>query len=109
MQSNGSIPLVDESVRTYFCPENHYNDMATLFFNSQEEAIKQLFHQEGNIISTIPCHIYIYIYYHTTNSYMDIHFMNDSLSYTLPYNKQLHGHTIGQRFPVIYINFNLTQ
>lgn len=46
-QSNGSIPLVDESVRTYFCPENHYNDMATLFFNSQEEAIKQLFHQEG--------------------------------------------------------------
>lgn len=84
MQSNGSIPLVDESVRTYFCPENHYNDMATLFFNSQEEAIKQLFHQEGNIISTIPCHSYIYIYinYHTTNSYMDIHYMNDSQSYT---------------------------
>lgn len=85
MQSNGSIPLVDESVRTYFCPENHYNDMATLFFNSQEEAIKQLFHQEGNIISTIPCHIYI-----------------------LPYNKQLHGHTFHERFPVIYITLQQT-
>lgn len=57
-QSNGSIPLVDESVRTYFCPENHYNDMATLFFNSQEEAIKQLFHQEGNISSTVFYHIH---------------------------------------------------
>lgn len=56
-QSNGSIPLVDESVRTYFCPENHYNDMATLFFNSQEEAIKQLFHQEGNISSTVFYHV----------------------------------------------------
>ncbi|XP_022286279.2 H(+)/Cl(-) exchange transporter 6-like isoform X2 [Crassostrea virginica] len=46
-QVNGTVSLVDASVRTYFCPENHYNDMATLFFNSQEEAIKQLFHQEG--------------------------------------------------------------
>ncbi|XP_048773675.2 H(+)/Cl(-) exchange transporter 6-like isoform X2 [Ostrea edulis] len=46
-QENGTTPLIDESVRTYFCPDGQYNDMATLFFNSQEEAIKQLFHQEG--------------------------------------------------------------
>ncbi|KAJ8321226.1 hypothetical protein KUTeg_001220 [Tegillarca granosa] len=37
----------DTAVRTYFCDKGEYNDMATLFFNSQEEAIKQLFHQEG--------------------------------------------------------------
>ncbi|XP_071945627.1 H(+)/Cl(-) exchange transporter 6-like [Antedon mediterranea] len=35
------------STRNYFCQEGYYNDMATLFFNSQEVAIKQLFHQEG--------------------------------------------------------------
>ncbi|XP_062567017.1 H(+)/Cl(-) exchange transporter 6-like [Saccostrea cucullata] len=46
-KGNGTISLIDDSVRTYFCPEGSYNDMATLFFNSQEEAIKQLFHQEG--------------------------------------------------------------
>ena len=45
---NGISSLdVDSGVRTYFCKKGDYNDMATLFFNSQEEAIKQLFHQEG--------------------------------------------------------------
>lgn len=45
---NGISSLdVDSGVRTYFCEKGDYNDMATLFFNSQEEAIKQLFHQEG--------------------------------------------------------------
>ncbi|XP_053379304.1 H(+)/Cl(-) exchange transporter 6-like [Mercenaria mercenaria] len=38
---------IEDNVRTYFCKEGYYNDMATLFFNSQEEAIKQLFHQQG--------------------------------------------------------------
>ena len=42
--------------RDYFCPGHgiiaksttkYYNDMATLLFNSQEIAIKQLFHQNG--------------------------------------------------------------
>ncbi|XP_022085546.1 chloride transport protein 6-like isoform X2 [Acanthaster planci] len=32
---------------TFFCPEGYYNDMATLFFNSQEIAIKELFHEAG--------------------------------------------------------------
>ncbi|XP_060062447.1 H(+)/Cl(-) exchange transporter 6-like [Ylistrum balloti] len=42
---NGSSSTIEDTVRTYFCSDGYYNDMATLFFNSQEEAIKQLFHQ----------------------------------------------------------------
>lgn len=36
-------------MKTYFCPDGKYNDMATLLFNSQEDAIKQLFHLDGKI------------------------------------------------------------
>lgn len=43
---NQTSPNIEDTVRTYFCKEGYYNDMATLFFNSQEEAIKQLFHQQ---------------------------------------------------------------
>ncbi|KAJ8021349.1 Chloride transport protein 6 [Holothuria leucospilota] len=46
VDSSGGVNI-SGSVRTYFCPDGEYNDMATLFFNPQEEAIKQLFHQEG--------------------------------------------------------------
>ncbi len=48
------------STRDYFCPTSglltrfgvehfteYFNDMATLVFNSEEDAIKQLFHQNG--------------------------------------------------------------
>uniref|UniRef100_A0A8C5QHZ0 Chloride channel protein n=1 Tax=Leptobrachium leishanense TaxID=445787 RepID=A0A8C5QHZ0_9ANUR len=38
---------VNASIKTFFCPNNTYNDMATLFFNPQESAILQLFHQDG--------------------------------------------------------------
>ena len=38
---------MEDTLRTYFCPNGTYNDMATLFFNSQEIAIKQLFHLPG--------------------------------------------------------------
>ena len=60
------VPVVDsgnqfeESTKHYFCPSNgisthigrfyfteYFNDMATLVFNSEEEAVKQLFHQDG--------------------------------------------------------------
>jgi hypothetical protein len=46
----------DAETRDFFCPshndkethhKSYYNDMATLMFNSQETAIKQLFHQDG--------------------------------------------------------------
>ncbi|CAJ0937037.1 unnamed protein product [Ranitomeya imitator] len=52
--NNGSIAVqvssseeVNSSIKTFFCPNNTYNDMATLFFNPQESAILQLFHQDG--------------------------------------------------------------
>lgn len=44
---NSTQSTIEDDVRTYFCEPGYYNDMATLFFNSQEEAIKQLFHQPG--------------------------------------------------------------
>ncbi|XP_064610482.1 LOW QUALITY PROTEIN: H(+)/Cl(-) exchange transporter 6-like [Liolophura sinensis] len=44
---NGTASPVSGTVRTYFCDEGYYNDMATLFFNPEEVGIKQLFHQEG--------------------------------------------------------------
>ena len=31
----------------FLCPEGQYNDMATLFYNPQEDAIKMLFHGEA--------------------------------------------------------------
>ena len=45
----GDLSFRNET-RRYFCPKAvppYYNDMATLVFNSQETAIKQLFHQSG--------------------------------------------------------------
>lgn len=38
---------MNSSVKTFLCPNDTYNDMATLFFNPQESAILQLFHQDG--------------------------------------------------------------
>ncbi|XP_026548410.1 chloride transport protein 6-like, partial [Notechis scutatus] len=44
---DSSSEEVNSSIKTFFCHNNTYNDMATLFFNPQESAILQLFHQEG--------------------------------------------------------------
>lgn len=38
---------INSTIRQFFCPNRTYNDMATLFFNPQEAAIHQLFHQDG--------------------------------------------------------------
>ena len=53
----------EESTQEYFCPSKglsthvgsfyffeYFNDMATLVFNSEEDAIKQLFHHHGKSI-----------------------------------------------------------
>lgn len=40
---------VNSTIRRFFCSNKTYNDMATLFFNPQETAIHQLFHQDGEI------------------------------------------------------------
>lgn len=45
---------VNSTIKTFFCPNDTYNDMATLFFNSQESAILQLFHQDGECLCCIP-------------------------------------------------------
>ena len=51
--ANTTMSNIEADARTYFCKSGYYNDMATLFFNSQEEAIKQLFHQPGKIATDI--------------------------------------------------------
>lgn len=38
---------INSTIRQFFCSNRTYNDMATLFFNPQEAAIHQLFHQDG--------------------------------------------------------------
>ena len=58
----GDISFRNET-RGYFClghgiiaksTTGYYNDMATLLFNTQEIAIKQLFHQNGMYIIVLP-------------------------------------------------------
>lgn len=41
---------MNSSIKAFFCPNDTYNDMATLFFNPQESAILQLFHQDGECL-----------------------------------------------------------
>jgi len=36
-----------DDVQRFLCPNGTYNDMATLFYNPQEDAIKLLFHHTG--------------------------------------------------------------
>ncbi|TRY96888.1 hypothetical protein DNTS_015424 [Danionella cerebrum] len=48
----------NSTVRQFFCFNNTYNDMATLFFNPQETAIHRLFHQ--NVIQVPPLHALLY-------------------------------------------------
>lgn len=45
---------VNSSIKNFFCPNETYNDMATLFFNPQESAILQLFHQDGEFLRACP-------------------------------------------------------
>ncbi|KAM4703251.1 H(+)/Cl(-) exchange transporter 6 isoform 1-T1 [Rhinophrynus dorsalis] len=55
---------VNSSIKTFFCPNNTYNDMATLFFNPQESAILQLFHQDGTfspITLSFFCCVYFFL------------------------------------------------
>ncbi|KAK2494205.1 hypothetical protein MC885_003857, partial [Smutsia gigantea] len=53
---------VNSSVKTFFCPNETYNDMATLFFNPQESAILQLFHQDGTF-SPITLALFFVLYF----------------------------------------------
>ncbi|XP_070466889.1 H(+)/Cl(-) exchange transporter 6 isoform X1 [Equus przewalskii] len=53
---------VNSSIKTFFCPNETYNDMATLFFNPQESAILQLFHQDGTF-SPITLALFFVLYF----------------------------------------------
>ncbi|XP_030041964.1 H(+)/Cl(-) exchange transporter 6 isoform X1 [Microcaecilia unicolor] len=57
-----SSEAVNSSIRTTFCPNETYNDMATLFFNTQESAILQLFHQDGTF-SPITLSLFFGLYF----------------------------------------------
>ncbi|OXB64348.1 hypothetical protein ASZ78_009931, partial [Callipepla squamata] len=53
---------VNSSIKTFFCPNETYNDMATLFFNPQESAILQLFHQDGTF-SPVTLSLFFLLYF----------------------------------------------
>ncbi|XP_032631294.1 H(+)/Cl(-) exchange transporter 6 isoform X4 [Chelonoidis abingdonii] len=53
---------VNSSIKTFFCPNETYNDMATLFFNPQESAVLQLFHQDGTF-SPVTLSLFFLLYF----------------------------------------------
>ncbi|XP_029975274.1 chloride transport protein 6 isoform X2 [Salarias fasciatus] len=53
---------INSTVRQYFCSNKTYNDMATLFFNPQEAAIHQLFHQDGTF-SPVTLSVFFLLYF----------------------------------------------
>ncbi|MGH0168941.1 UNVERIFIED_CONTAM: hypothetical protein FKN15_075695 [Acipenser sinensis] len=53
---------VNSTIKTFFCPNKTYNDMATLFFNPQEVAIHQLFHQDSTF-SPVSLSIFFVLYF----------------------------------------------
>ncbi|XP_070812041.1 H(+)/Cl(-) exchange transporter 6 [Pituophis catenifer annectens] len=59
---DSSSEEVNSSIKTFFCYNNTYNDMATLFFNPQESAILQLFHQEGTF-SPVTLSLFFLLYF----------------------------------------------
>uniref|UniRef100_A0A665UMD7 Chloride channel protein n=1 Tax=Echeneis naucrates TaxID=173247 RepID=A0A665UMD7_ECHNA len=53
---------INSTVRQFFCTNKTYNDMATLFFNPQEAAIHQLFHQDGTF-SPVTLSVFFLLYF----------------------------------------------
>ncbi|XP_054652776.1 H(+)/Cl(-) exchange transporter 6 isoform X2 [Dunckerocampus dactyliophorus] len=53
---------INSTTRQYFCTNKTYNDMATLFFNPQEAAIHQLFHQDGTF-SPVTLSVFFLLYF----------------------------------------------
>uniref|UniRef100_A0AAY4BJH4 Chloride channel protein n=1 Tax=Denticeps clupeoides TaxID=299321 RepID=A0AAY4BJH4_9TELE len=59
---NRSVDEVNSTIRQFFCENKTYNDMATLFFNPQEAAIYQLFHQDASF-SPVTLSIFFVLYF----------------------------------------------
>ncbi|TSL97303.1 Chloride transport protein 6 [Bagarius yarrelli] len=53
---------VNSTIRQFFCSNKTYNDMATLFFNPQETAIHQLFHQDATF-SPVTLSLFFVLYF----------------------------------------------
>ncbi|XP_054464846.1 H(+)/Cl(-) exchange transporter 6 [Anoplopoma fimbria] len=53
---------INSTIRQFFCTNETYNDMATLFFNPQEAAIHQLFHQDGTF-SPVTLSVFFLLYF----------------------------------------------
>uniref|UniRef100_A0A146PM45 Chloride channel protein ClC-Kb n=1 Tax=Fundulus heteroclitus TaxID=8078 RepID=A0A146PM45_FUNHE len=53
---------INSTIRQFFCSNKTYNDMATLFFNPQQAAIHQLFHQDGTF-SPVTLSIFFVLYF----------------------------------------------
>ncbi|XP_053480506.1 H(+)/Cl(-) exchange transporter 6 isoform X1 [Ictalurus furcatus] len=53
---------VNSTIRRFFCSNKTYNDMATLFFNPQETAIHQLFHQDATF-SPVTLSLFFVLYF----------------------------------------------
>ncbi|KAJ8016497.1 hypothetical protein DPEC_G00007840 [Dallia pectoralis] len=53
---------INSTIRQFFCQNKTYNDMATLFFNPQEVAINQLFHQDGTF-SPVTLTVFFVLYF----------------------------------------------
>ncbi|XP_035512312.1 chloride transport protein 6 isoform X2 [Morone saxatilis] len=53
---------INSTIRQFFCTNKTYNDMATLFFNPQEAAIHQLFHQDGTF-SPLTLAVFFLLYF----------------------------------------------
>ncbi|XP_034029023.1 chloride transport protein 6 [Thalassophryne amazonica] len=53
---------INSTIRQFFCNNKTYNDMATLFFNPQEAAIYQLFHQDGTF-SPVTLSVFFLLYF----------------------------------------------
>ncbi|XP_035769517.1 chloride transport protein 6 isoform X1 [Neolamprologus brichardi] len=53
---------INSTIRQFFCSNKTYNDMATLFFNPQEAAIHQLFHQDGTF-SPVTLSVFFFLYF----------------------------------------------
>ncbi|KAI2661260.1 Chloride transport protein 6 [Labeo rohita] len=60
--NNTSAQEVNSTIRHFFCYNNTYNDMATLFFNPQEVAIHQLFHQNATF-SPVTLSLFFVLYF----------------------------------------------
>ncbi|KAA0713538.1 Chloride transport protein 6 [Triplophysa tibetana] len=60
--TNTTSKEVNSTIRRFFCYNNTYNDMATLFFNPQEVAIHQLFHQNATF-SPVTLSLFFVLYF----------------------------------------------